>query len=68
MSETPATDWYQDDFEGCWKCGGEGFVWDCIDGCCLDAEAGCDMCTSRCEICSARSPASASEEKPGASQ
>lgn len=37
----------------CWQCGGEGFVFDCIDGFCLDAEAGCDMCTKRCDVCSA---------------
>lgn len=47
---------YDDDYddyddEDCWNCGGEGFVFDCVDGCCVDADAGCDLCTSRCDVC-----------------
>lgn len=30
----------------------DGFVSDCIDGFCLDAEIGCDLCTRPCEFCS----------------
>ncbi len=35
----------------CWNCGGEGFHFDCLDGCCLDADVGCDLCTRTCEVC-----------------
>lgn len=35
----------------CGNCGGEGFTFDCIDGCCEDAEMGCDLCTSPCSWC-----------------
>ena len=30
----------------------EGFVYDCIDDQCIDAEIGCDLCAQRCEYCS----------------
>lgn len=42
-----------DDFE-CWNCDGEGYVWDCIDGFCVNAEDGCKLCTRRCEVCNPR--------------
>src|SRR6185312_7378551 len=32
----------------CWNCGGEGYTFDCFDGCCEDADVGCDDCTRRC--------------------
>lgn len=32
------------DGEECWHCGGDGVTYDCIDGCCVDAEAGCEDC------------------------
>lgn len=35
----------------------EGYVFDCIDGCCVDAESGCDLCASRCEYCWVLEPA-----------
>lgn len=38
--------------DDCSYCGGEGVVYDCIDGQCLDAEIGCDLCASRCDYCS----------------
>lgn len=38
---------YEDD--ECPVCGGEGFVFDCFDGCCLDADIGCDDCTRTCD-------------------
>jgi len=36
----------------CGQCGGTGFTFECIDGQCIDAEIGCDMCTGPCEYCS----------------
>lgn len=38
--------------DDCPQCGGSGFIFDCIDGQCLDAEIGCDLCTQRCDYCS----------------
>lgn len=35
--------------EECPICGGEGFTFDCFDGCCADADVGCDDCTRPCE-------------------
>ncbi len=35
----------------CPECGGEGFVFGCFDGCCLDADIGCDDCTRPCPVC-----------------
>ena len=40
-----------DDDDICWNCGGDGFTWECFDGCCVDSEIGCDDCTQPCEIC-----------------
>jgi hypothetical protein len=42
-----------DDFDDheCWNCGGEGFIADCFDGFCINAEDGCDLCMRRCEYC-----------------
>ncbi len=40
-----------DDDEECWKCGGDGYLQECFDGFCIDAEVGCDDCTYRCDIC-----------------
>lgn len=37
--------------EECGNCGGEGVTYDCIDGQCLDAEIGCDLCASKCDYC-----------------
>lgn len=45
---------FQDD--DCGQCGGEGYTWDCIDGCCLHAEEGCDLCTRRCDWCNPPTP------------
>ncbi len=50
-----------DDYSDCWQCGGEGFIFDCFDGFCLDAEIGCDMCTKRCDVCS--QPATQGKDK-----
>lgn len=35
----------------CWSCGGEGFYFDCLDGCCVYADEGCDACRYRCDVC-----------------
>jgi len=45
---------YPDD--ECGNCGGEGFTYDCIDGCCLNAEDGCELCAHRCDWCNPRKP------------
>lgn len=37
--------------DDCWSCGGEGYTFDCIDGCCEDAESGCQDCATRCLEC-----------------
>lgn len=35
----------------CWHCGGEGETFDCIDGCCEDADYGCEDCSRPCIEC-----------------
>ena len=62
MSKTPATDHYQDcadeheyDNEydaGCSSCDGSGWVFDCFDGFCADADVGCVCCERACSECS----------------
>ena len=42
---------YFDDDNDCPTCGGEGFIFDCFDGFCLDADIGCDDCTRSCPDC-----------------
>lgn len=44
----PPDDHNEYDEGECPVCGGEGFVFDCFDGCCLDADYGCDDCTRPC--------------------
>ena len=39
------------DNEECLHCGGEGETYDCIDGCCVDAESGCADCARPCLEC-----------------
>lgn len=53
MSETHE-DFEPDDPWDCYQCGGEGFVWDCFDGFCVNAEDGCDDCTRACPECARR--------------
>ena len=58
---------YDGEDTDCWNCGGEGYVFDCIDGFCLDAEIGCDLCTRRCDVCNRRpteAPATAAASLP----
>lgn len=50
-SKGEINDHHFNDDDSCWQCGGEGYMADCIDGCCQDAEMGCDLCTRRCDIC-----------------
>jgi hypothetical protein len=47
MSHEP----WDDDGGECAYCGGEGFVFYCFDGCCEDADIGCDDCTEPCSHC-----------------
>jgi len=42
------------DNDDCPTCGGEGVIFECFDGFCIDAEIGCDECTSRCPECARR--------------
>lgn len=35
----------------CDSCGGEGVLFECIDGCCEDCDIGCDDCEYRCGHC-----------------
>ena len=45
---------YEDDYEedGCYECGGEGFVSDCVEEwACVDPEYGCNYCTRQCPLC-----------------
>lgn len=46
---------YMDDDE-CPICGGEGFTFDCFDGCCEDADVGCDDCTRPCQCQKRQAP------------
>jgi hypothetical protein len=39
------------DYDDCWNCGGDGYVSDCFDGMCEDADSGCNDCTRRCDVC-----------------
>lgn len=52
---------YDDHMDGgCYECGGEGFVSDCVEEwACIDPEYGCDYCTRRCPLCNSpkRDPA-----------
>lgn len=45
-----------DDEEDCGQCGGEGYTYDCIDGCCANAEEGCRLCERRCDFCNPFKP------------
>ena len=54
MGETNYEDYEADDPWDCYQCGGEGFVWSCFDGFCVDAEEGCDDCTRPCPECARR--------------
>ncbi len=46
-----ADDLLNPDGSECWHCGGDGETFDCIDGCCVDAEAGCPTCATPCPEC-----------------
>jgi hypothetical protein len=39
------------DGDECPECGGEGVIFECFDGFCLDAEIGCEDCTRDCAEC-----------------
>ncbi len=56
-----------DDFDdgACQRCGGEGFVFECFDGYCEDAEVGCDDCTRPCPECRRRTALRILSEEEG---
>jgi len=61
-------DEFEDDFdiEECWHCGGEGFVSSCFEEfACIDPDAGCDLCTRRCDVCRPMRSAPATPSKEG---
>lgn len=39
----------------CPICGGEGYTFECFDGCCAEADFGCEDCLRVCE-CQKRKP------------
>ena len=49
---------YDDEWDNidCWNCDGDGYVFECFDGFCLDAEIGCDLCTRQCDVCGVSAP------------
>lgn len=49
---------YDDDHtdDYCGNCDGEGWTYHCIDGCCENAEDGCDLCARRCDWCNPLKP------------
>lgn len=54
----PHLDDFIDDDEGrdldCYECAGEGVVFDCFDGLCVNAEDGCEDCMHACPVCTPR--------------
>lgn len=52
----PEPHWIDDDAE-CPNCGGEGTVYECFDGCCEDAEWGCEDCARLCDCQKRQAPA-----------
>lgn len=50
------------EYEECGQCDGSGFVFDCWDGFCQDAEIGCDLCTQRCDFCNPAKPSKDTEK------
>jgi hypothetical protein len=54
MSDPEQDDLYDDG--GCGNCCGEGFVYDCFDGFCADADYGCDKCMMPCHWCNPLKP------------
>lgn len=48
--------WTDDHDDECGQCDGSGFWYHCIDGCCINAEEGCDMCARRCDFCNPFKP------------
>lgn len=53
MSDLTSAEWDEDnEYDDCCQCcGGEGFVFECFDGCCEDYMVGCDQCTEPCPEC-----------------
>lgn len=57
----------EDTDDYCGNCGGEGFTYHCVDGCCEYAEEGCELCASRCDWCNPRKPAMPDTASPARS-
>lgn len=51
------------DDEDCGQCDGSGYWYHCIDGCCLNADEGCDLCARRCDFCNPFKPTPAQAEE-----
>jgi hypothetical protein len=52
--------------DGCPNCGGDGFVYLCMDEIgCIDPEEGCDLCERRCDWCRPRRPSAGEEAARG---
>ena len=58
--------WEYDDRldDDCWACGGEGYVADCFDGFCINAEDGCELCMRRCDFCNSAKDRAAQSSPP----
>jgi hypothetical protein len=68
VARSPSDDAYEDydgSFDGgCYECGGEGFVSNCVsDYACIDPEYGCDLCTYECDLCGPKARARAAHLK-----
>lgn len=51
-----------DEEEFCGQCD-EGYTYHCIDGCCVNAEDGCELCQRRCDFCNPFVPDSKQAEE-----
>lgn len=69
VSPVPASIPREDDYDdfiddGCYECGGDGFVSDCVEEwACVDPDYGCDYCTRPCPLCNPHKRGAAILEK-----
>jgi hypothetical protein len=42
------------DDQECPNCGGEGVLYECLDGFCVDDESGCEDCAYKCDWCNGK--------------
>jgi hypothetical protein len=67
-AQTTEPDDYDDDLEygHCGNIGcDEGWVFDCFDGLCVNAEDGCELCMRRCDWCNPRKASADTHPKDG---